>query len=265
MNTSELKAAARTFGADLIGITPVSRIAGAPRSANVLSIFPQARSVIIVGCQIPRGTLGTGFTHTFENYGFRYVEDQTLAKTTYDLVIWIERHGFEGVPVFGYDAEAASKSELAVPVSPDKPAANVYVDLRIVAEACGLGMTGRNGLFITPEFGTRQRLAMLISDAELEGDPEREFDFCEGCAACLRACPAAAIQADSTHQVGRRTVYDILYKRCPLADCGAVSTDYGRFNTIERVNAACNRACLKSLEERNKLIGVATHAELTGI
>lgn len=253
MNIEELKCAACSFGADLVGVAPVSRFIEWENTRGVTAIFPQAESVIILGRKIPRGTLCNRNPDSFSHFGFKYVEDQALAKTTYDMTIWLEKYGFEGVPIFGYDAEAASNYDLAVPVSPDKPAPNVYVDLRAAAELCGLGMVGKNGLLLTHEFGPLQRVAMLISDAAFPGDEMKHWDFCENCDACVRACPENAFTGQA-HKVGSAEVYNINYNRCADSGCGAAPTDFGRFNTIERINASCSLACLDSLERRGKMV-----------
>jgi epoxyqueuosine reductase len=66
---------------------------------------------------------------------------------------------------------------------------------KVWAEAAGLGWVGRNGLLITPTFGSWVLLATLITDVELAPDqphPER----CGDCRACLPACPTQALLGD---------------------------------------------------------------------
>lgn len=247
MNTQELKQAAKEFGADLIGIAPVERLAHLAPEHNPLSIFPQAKSLIVVGRRIPRGALrgleqSPEMKGTFDHFGLMMLEDNYLAKTTYDVCVWIEARGFEAVPMFGYDVEEAAKVPLAVPVSPDKPAPNVYVDWKLAAHAAGLGEIGANGLFLTPEYGTRQRIAMLLSDFEFEADPVIEPDFCAGCRACIEACPYKALSENSRDN-----------EICLKCRLGAVQTNFGRFETVDRIGAPCGRGCLASLEARGLL------------
>ena len=150
--------------------------------------------MIVIGRRISRGSLravesGAARNGLFEDFGLTMLEDQFLAKATYDLVIWMEAAGFEAVPMFGYDADAAAKFPLGAPVCEGKAAPNVYVNYMDAAVLCGLGEIGRNGLFITPEFGTLQRFAMLITDAELDSDPVVTRNVCDNCNACVEACP----------------------------------------------------------------------------
>lgn len=239
MDASKVKAAARQFGADLVGIAPLSRFEGAAPENDPRKIFSQGKSMIVIGRRILRGSLrcmenDSASDAYYSGFGLTMLEDQFLAKATYDLCIWFEAQGLEAVPMFGYDSDAAAGYPLGVPVEEGKPAPNVYVNWQQAAHLCGLGETGRNGLFITPEFGTLQRFAMLITDAELEADEVVTRNICDNCDACIKACPL-----DSS-----------LCSRCTN---GAVQTGFGRFNSVDKIPAACGRACLASLEERGAI------------
>jgi len=61
----------------------------------------------------------------------------------------------------------------------------------------GLGELGRNGLLITPEYGSCVRICKLFTDLPLKPDKPIEFgvtDFCKNCNKCAEACDADAIQ-----------------------------------------------------------------------
>ena len=65
------------------------------------------------------------------------------------------------------------------------------------AARAGLGVLGANGLLITPDFGSFVFLGEIVTDAPYEvvvgAEPPAfpdEPPLCEGCGACLRACPA---------------------------------------------------------------------------
>ena len=256
MNAMEVKKKAAEFGADLVGIAPVSRFSHLPKESNPASIFPQAESLIVIGRRIPHGSLrgvneGTELQNSFNHFGLFYLEDQYLAKTTYDLTIWFEAQGFEAVPMFAYDYSGQVQ---AVPVSPDKPAPNVYVDYQLAAQAAGLGEIGRNGLFLTPEFGTLQRFAMLLTDEKLDVDETFKPRLCQNCNACAEACPLKAIDAKKTGKKGipgaECDTFTVNKSLCAKCQNGAVQCDEGRFYKTERISASCGRACLAALEEK---------------
>jgi len=256
MDSIELKQAAREFGADLVGIVAAASLDYLPPNKNPHSIFPQAKSVIILGRKIPRGALrgieqGTEMTNSFPNFGFMMLEDNLLTKTTYDVNIWMEARGFEAVPLFAYDTE---ENAVGVPVEPGKPAPNVMLDAPVLAQAAGLGEIGLNGLFLTPQFGPRQRFAMLLTDAELEADAPFAPRLCHGCHACIEACPLNALDSGTLSPKGCQELQsDVAWrnnKRCLRCQNGAIQTNAGRFHTVERIGAACGRACIAALEER---------------
>jgi epoxyqueuosine reductase len=62
------------------------------------------------------------------------------------------------------------------------------------AELAGLGTIGRHSLLITPEFGPRVRLVCLLTEAPIEASPRIKKDVCVNCDACIRECPAQALQ-----------------------------------------------------------------------
>lgn len=251
---------AKQFGADIVGIAPISRFAELPKEKNPLSIFPQAKAMIVIGKKVPRGTIrgveqGTELGNSFVHFGFYDLEDQFLAKATYDLTIWIESNGFESVPMFAYDYNGVTQ---AIPVAPGKPAPNVYVDAKTAAQAAGLGEIGLNGLFLSPEFGPRQRLAMLITDMELDEFDEIQKPYlCKNCRACAEQCPLGAIDASNTSDAGLKEagckVAAIDKKKCLKCKNGAIQCNEGRFKTVERIAASCGRACIAALEEKGLL------------
>lgn len=257
MTSAALKDFARRCGADLVGIAAIDALRGLPAAENPLAIFPQARAVVVVGRKVLRGALrgmeeGAEMENCFPLFGFMTHEDVFLAKTTYDLNIWMEAQGCEAVPLFAYDCPGGQP--VGVPVAPGKPAPNVMLQYRIVAQAAGLGETGLHGLFLTPEFGVRQRFAMLLTDAELEADAPFKPRLCDDCGACVKACPLGALDAAAAASFGLagrgRAVAARDNALCLACRNGAVQTDEGRFHAVERMAAACSRACIAALEAR---------------
>lgn len=257
MNAKELKEAAMRFGADLVGIAPLERLAGVPADRNPLSIFPECKSVIVLGRRILRGSLrgveeGTNFGSTYNTFGYRYLEDNFLSRTTYDLTCWLESNDCEAVPLFAYNHDGMPKG---TPVKDGKPAPNVIVDFEAAAQAAGLAEIGLGGFLITPEFGTRQRFAVILTDAELEADAVREKSICSDCGACIEACPLGAYSRDKRlkaglpgHECEIAAIDYSICEECPNGACLAP----GRGARPDRIASACGRACLVQLENSGK-------------
>jgi len=258
MTTKELKAKARACGADLVGIAPVARFKDVLPERNPAAIFPECKSVVVLARRICRGSLrgveeGTNFGSTYQCFGYTWVEDNFLSQTTYELALWVEEQGFEAVPLFAYSEAGMPKG---VPVASDKPAPNVYIDPRYAVTAAGLGEVGLGGFVITPEFGTRQRFAFILTDAELEGDEVRGKTVCGDCGGCAAACPFGAIHPENTETLcvsgHEMKVAQVDTGLCAVCPNGAFLAS-GRGKEPDRIAAACGRECLVRLEKAGKL------------
>lgn len=71
------------------------------------------------------------------------------------------------------------------------------------AARAGLGVMGSNGLLITPAYGSFVFIGEIVTDADYEtvtGDRAPDFPaeppICEGCGACIAACPAGCRGGD---------------------------------------------------------------------
>lgn len=258
MKATELKKIAARYGADLVGIAPLARFATLSPEQNPAMIFPECKSIIVLGRRILRGALrgveeGTNFDSTYGMFGFRWLEDNFLSQTTYDVTCAIEAGGFEAVPLFGYTIDGMPTGR---PVAPGKPAPNVIVDLDFAAQAAGLGEVGLGGFFLTPQYGPRQRFALILTDAELEADPISDKKLCVDCKVCEKACPFGAIVTDHLTSKGvpghTFQVADVDYALCRACPNGAMQGP-GRGSRPDRCAAACVRACVVELESKGKL------------
>lgn len=68
------------------------------------------------------------------------------------------------------------------------------LDFPEAAVACGLGEIGMSGALLTEEFGPFQRVAFVLTDAELPETPHAPHSLCDRCGECAKACPGHAIQ-----------------------------------------------------------------------
>ena len=262
MNTYNFKSAvedaAKKIGIDMIGFASKSRFDNVDAQHNPFSIFPEGKTVIMVGKRICRGSLrgveeGTNFGD-YALFGKNWLEDEFLSLACYDLVNFIEDNGWEACPIFPNPSELGPQG---VSVGDGRPEPNVYPDFDYAAVACGLGELGMNGLFLTPKFGSRQRFHMIITDAEIEETPLFDGKVCDACGKCAESCPLGAINMDEPIEVdicGKiMKVASIDYSLCASCKNGACKNRFDLAARADRVAALCNRTCLCHLEETGAL------------
>ncbi|MBR6792975.1 MAG: epoxyqueuosine reductase [Clostridia bacterium] len=300
MLTSEkIKAIARSFGADIVGIGSIDRWSTAPIQMDPKQIMPRAKSVIALGFRVMRGSLrGVEEGTYFSNYsamGYGGITYLYMPMTVINLCKVIEDEGYEAVPM-GHQSDWRAIDSVGYlkgnsrPVAEGKAAPDVMISLRIAGFLCGLGEIGYSKMLLTPEFGPRQRVSIIITDLELEPDPIMEpGTLCNRCMACVRECPGGCIPADRTIKANIGG-YELEWADVDMAKCDVVfqggtpveegeKGDYfdsipkraGKFkpssispfkkmpknlyNTGKAICGAkgCTRACMISLEKRGVL------------
>ena len=301
LKSEDVKQYARDCGADIVGIASMDRFEGAPKQMDPRYIFPDAKSMIVMGFRIFRGCLrgieeGT-FYVAYAGMGYAGINHVLQPMTLWHFCRMLEDEGYEAVPIpnnfpwTNTDSSGQNPEQTGLlreawsrPVAPDRPAPDVFVHMRIAAVAAGLGEIGYSNMFLSPEFGPRQRLAAVITDAELEPDPLFDGQICDRCMLCAAECTGKAISTTNTIKInvaGKQCEWgEIDYSICSRYFCGASSEhnpfmttqadeegftqpvgraqqykvaptyDYGR--ALEGASG-CIRACMVHLEEQGKL------------
>jgi len=191
--TRDVRQAAMAAGADLVGFAPISRFDGAPPELHPRTIFPQTRTVVAVAVRQLRGALkaveeGT-YWQAYNCDSYWYLNEIVAPKVLRAVVVLLEGEGFTSVPVHNpFHPHAGRATRDDQPAGPDG-----MVSLRVIGAAAGLGELGHSKLLLTPQFGPRQRVFAVFTDAELEPAPLLERAICDDCGACVRACQACAI------------------------------------------------------------------------
>jgi Pyruvate/2-oxoacid:ferredoxin oxidoreductase delta subunit len=256
--TLAVEEAAKKIGIDMIGFASKARFEGIDAQHNPFSIFPEGKTVIMIGKRICRGALrgveeGTNFGD-YAVFGRNWLEDEFLSLAAYDLVRMIEDNGWEACPIFPNPSELGPQG---VAVAEGRPEPNVYPDFDYAAVACGLGEIGLNGIFLSPKFGPRQRFHMIITDAELEESPLLAKSVCDNCKQCAISCPLGAIDTENTQVIDicgkKMEVATIDYNKCRVCKNGACKNRLAEIARPDRIPALCNRTCINHLEQTGAL------------
>ena len=255
--TAAFREHAKKVGADLIGIAPVSRFEGMPAEKHPASIFPEVKSIIIVGKRITRGTLrgveeGTQFD-LYNLYGREWLNNRVLATATFRTAEFLEDNGWEAVPIPNLPPEI---QPMGISVRPGQPAPNVMLDFNDAAVRAGLGEIGHCGMFLTSQFGHRQRFQMILTDAELSANDIPTDSICMKCSDLTAICPLKAITDNGK-------IISICGKSMPVADVddnvckrcknGATANNLHPSGKVDRFAALCSRNCMTMLEDAGRL------------
>lgn len=218
--------ALNVVGVDKLGVANIERFDNAPADMHPRNIMPKVRSVVVFLKRIIRGTSrgideGTHWPsyHIYSYAGLNHM----LGVANYKLARFIEQHGYDATSIPGI-ATSREFGPAAPPPAPGLPAREVVVHHRIAATLAGLGEMGWSKVFMTKEFGPRQRLGLLLTDAELEPDPIETGVLCDRCKRCVAECPAGAISRDQSVAIeveGHRIEWnDLDLGKCKLTHFG---------------------------------------------
>ncbi len=184
------------LGLDLIGFASIERFKDAPENMHPAGIFPEAKTVIVVGKRILRGGWrgieeGTNWiSYTYFDY-HGLLNTFFIPEPLYQLACFIEDYGYEAVPYY----PGVPETHMSVkPLRKGQPSPDVNLAIRIAATCAGLGEIGWSKVFLTKKFGPRQRIHAIITDMEIEPDElVKPGTICIKCMRCVEGCPSKAI------------------------------------------------------------------------
>jgi len=188
---------------DLVGVAPAERLQGAPAGGRPTDYLHSAKSVIVLAAKIPDAVIDVAGHYDepgktlgpYMWYGYP-VMNWDLSSVAGRVAKLLEAHGYKGLPFppTGLLYKFGNRADFSH---------------RHAAVAAGLGEFGWSGLLLTPQFGSRQRLVSIVTDAPLEPSPMYAGprlcrpDSCKR--ACVRACPTGAMTGEVSLEIGDRT------------------------------------------------------------
>jgi epoxyqueuosine reductase QueG len=184
--TQEVKAAATANGAALVGVAAIESIPPCTPPLPVTKVMPQARSVVVFGIPMLRGSIESSslFSAMISTHA-TYKEAEILALRLGRL---LEERGY--------------RAAIIVPASPIEMSRETSgllgdISLRHAAVGAGLGVIGKNRLLLTRKWGPRVRLGAIVTDAPLAADKPMEERLCDDCDLCVQSCPAQALNTNT--------------------------------------------------------------------
>jgi len=174
---------------DAVGVTSLAEWKGTKLEETALRLLPEARSVVVFAKEISPEILDLS-THS-RTVGAPSMDDLLNAEANY-----INSQLNEAAFDFAKACRDLGLKALTLPAA-GCPLDNRFLDAvfsyKHAGQAAGLGKMGWHSLLITPDFGPRVRMAVCLTQAELE-PTKTEFALqCESCGICLDNCPAKAL------------------------------------------------------------------------
>lgn len=220
VTNEKIIAQAKDFGADLAGIARVADLKDSP-SHWLSKIMPDfegvgthpsdhkkrgivqwpegAKSAIVIAISHPRSRPELDWWVDSTNGKGNTAGNRRLMDITGKLADWLEHKTDMRCFKLPYNIEKGG----------------IY--LKDAAVLAGIGCIGMNNLVITPQFGPRQRIRVMLVNAVLPSTGSMDFDPCNGCdMPCRKVCPQQAFKRPVYSQAvygretlpGRTGVYD---------------------------------------------------------
>jgi epoxyqueuosine reductase QueG len=195
LTAAEVKAKARSLGADLVGIADGALLEqyppdpAEPRRPSDITALDGGR-VIVLAKRVSAGATRIAAWNDRHKYYNDELALSLLEECSLELVYWLEDQGHPAIIVppthvdpWSYDGNPGKHR-------------TTLLSLPHAAVEAGLGTLGLNLQLLTPEYGPRVILTAVLSSVDVEADRKQETALCLGpsCGRCLKACPGDVIR-----------------------------------------------------------------------
>ena len=189
MVIEEIRRLAKDENVSVFGIGSASKMADEPLGYRPEDYMPGVQSLLCFGISLPRGVYCTpnyGLETAWRSQNLLYRRLDALALRFSNL---LEKSGAHAIPIYG-----------CMPLGINEKGTIVGILNQIrMAEIAGIGVTGKNGLLIHSQYGSKLMLGGLLTTASLPVTryPDSDEPGCPpDCQICLDACPVNAIMPE---------------------------------------------------------------------
>jgi epoxyqueuosine reductase len=191
MNANLVKEKALQLGANACGIASVDRFEQAPEGFHPRDIFSSCNSVVVVIKQMPTAAIlaenPVPYTHT------AYKMYEEMDRISMELCRFFQKNSSKAVlvpadvPYLSWDQQNMHGRGI--------------LSLKHSAVLAGLGVMGKNTIFMNETWGNMVYIGAVLTDTQLEADPlVTDFSCLENCSRCLNACPQQAMNGVTVNQ-----------------------------------------------------------------
>jgi epoxyqueuosine reductase QueG len=178
------------IGFDLVGVASAADplFKAAPEGHGPTDWLPNARTVVVGGLKVLTEILDTTPSPIYSKHYDQM--NAWLSQAGYSLCRFLQSLGFKAL----WTTETDPYEYYATQVIAGEPRYTPSFSHLHAAVAAGLGVKGKIGLVLTPQFGPRQRWISIITTAPLIADPPYSSELCFDrikpgrCNRCIAIC-----------------------------------------------------------------------------
>jgi epoxyqueuosine reductase QueG len=233
------------FGIDLIGVMAVDDCDNRFFKRGIKALLPRAKSAVVFAVEVAKETLALVY------HPSKYLGRPATGEVLEPHFVWVtnklENANNEVASILrkdGYPSIALPSRGLPMEMGRGM----AMIDYVHVALEAGMGTIGHHGFLITPEFGPRVRLGVLLTEAPIEPTvKDEEKDFCIHCYGCVDVCPVKAIK----HPDETGKLYEVDAMRCKFFRNRTEQIEMGTCGLCMKV---CDVATSEGEEEAKKVV-----------
>lgn len=174
---------------DLVGVATLKDVSGTPLEEQSQKLLPEVQSIVVLAMEIypefldlttPQKTMGEANLNDLYSTHTEYLNGR-MNRAAYEIANAAHAAGYKALPL-------PSKNSPS-----DRRTMQGAISYKHAAAAAGLGKTGMSSLLLTPEYGPRVRIALVLTEARLQSTTNDEPRVCRYCNACVLKCPAKAL------------------------------------------------------------------------